>query len=209
MALSHTEINSIITVSGAVSAAAITGFVTYFVTSRSTKVVKEESAVQRKHELSMAKEERAQIRRLDAYLVIQRYLSKWRTFADQMQVTFKFQPSDFTYPSLQFADDAEAMAALLASPQIVELVTNVQRDIALLRIESENASFLENLRMPGNRESLEDFRKARKDAQRAALALSQSIEIAHQRMRAELSGSDDTAPNPRRFLSALNTEGGN
>jgi hypothetical protein len=100
------------------------------------------------------------------------------------------------------------MAALLASPEIVELVTKVQRDIGLLRIDIDNASFVQNLVVPGNRQTLDDFRKAAGDARQAALVVSQSIEVAHQRMRAELSQSDNTPPKTGRFLSPFNTEGG-
>jgi hypothetical protein len=124
-------------------------------------------------------------------------------FSDQTSVTRSFEPHEIHYPSVQVGEDAEAMAALFVSPSLVDLVTRIQGEIRMLRVEIDNACFVQHLVVAGDSTTLDNYREAAAAARRAAELLTRSIEVAHQRMRFELSGLNDTTPSTGRFIYSL------
>jgi hypothetical protein len=188
MPFTNVEWNSLISVGGAIVSAAIASTVTYKLTSRSITETASEGKLQRDHEREMANEAGTQARRQDAYVTIQKYLSIWYTFAKRKQDAYiisRDRPGDILP---EVSEEADAVAALLASQQVTNLVERVQINIGLFKVSNDSALWYKDQIDPRRPGSKDEFYEAMREVRQSAWTLAASIDEAHSQMRLELLG---------------------
>lgn len=120
---------TIAAVLGALGGAAVSAVVTFRVTRRQVNSAKEESALQRSHELALATEHRRQERILDAYVTLTRYVTdtagqvEWKL----RDMKFKFAPPLEPPPVDPVEARSIAAATLVASSDVGRLLEDYHR----------------------------------------------------------------------------------
>jgi hypothetical protein len=143
----------------------------------------------REHEKALSAEERQQQRLRDAYVTIQIYITGWGRFAEWKKRAYETDPPQ-PEPVIPAIDlEAEAIASLLASREVVGILDQLNEKVNYLRIAMADRGYWETMKSPDLPGSEAEFAESDKRMRKAAENLWQIAEDAHSLMRKELAGT--------------------
>jgi hypothetical protein len=144
------------------------------------------SALQAVTARTLADEDRQQQRRRDAYITIQMYIVRWENATKWVAATGR-KPDDKDMPPLpDTSEEAQAVASLMASDEVVGLVTKFGEAVDTFRNSYGSFVYQGDLNDHMEANQKQDLRPIFSTVQTAAKQVSQQAELVHKRLRAEL-----------------------
>jgi len=183
-------------VAGALGGAAVSAVVTFRVTQRQVNSAKDESALQRSHELALATEHRRQERILDAYVTLTRYVTntagqvEWKL----RDMKVKFAPPLEPPPVDHVEARSIAAATLVASTDIGRLLRDFHQALNRYRAALGVYELVEKWGdIPYTPDFIAQRREARESVEKDGLATTEMANELILRMRLEL-GAEGQLP---------------
>jgi len=134
----------------------------------------------------MAREALLQLRKSDAYVVIEMYLDYWEQYAQALSihVTIASRFDDLPPPSIE--QQAGALANLMTSPVVMDGMREFQQKISELQVEEQTAKDFKRMVDDGADSARLEFSQSLNRARSLAREAIEMADNLHRQMRAEL-----------------------